>query len=261
MLKNSVLWLTLAIVAAAVAPAGRSASLRGSPSSMERQHQVAKEEDFTFLRTPAQVQEFIEEGRLVRIEGNEHYAVAGGVTFPYARAELRTFLERLAAQYRTACGDSLVVTSLTRPISSQPGNAHPLSVHPAGMAADLRISNRTECREWLEGALLSLEQRGLLDATRERNPPHYHVAVFPGPYAAYAARMEAVEAARAARAETPATEPRSTTAAAPREVRAGRGRRGDGLEHFMIAVVLSLALMLAVEMSQGRRRHRWGSHP
>jgi hypothetical protein len=30
-----------------------------------------------------------------------------------------------------------------------------------------------------------LERRGLLDATREHRPPHYHVAVFPRPYLAY----------------------------------------------------------------------------
>ena len=38
----------------------------------------------------------------------------------YARPEVVLFLERLGKQYREACGEPLVVTSLTRPKSSQP---------------------------------------------------------------------------------------------------------------------------------------------
>jgi hypothetical protein len=55
--------------------------------------------------------------------------------------------------------------------------------------------------------LLQLENSGVLDVTRERNPPHYHVAVFPLAYAAYAGKRAATEAARAAdapRFEAPA---------------------------------------------------------
>src|SRR5690606_4402484 len=85
--------------------------------------------------------------------------------------------------------EKLVVTSLTRPASSQPRNSHALSVHPTGMAVDLRISQRAASREWLENTLLSLEADGLLDVTRERNPPHYHVALFPEAYMAHVERL------------------------------------------------------------------------
>jgi len=78
-----------------------------------------------------------------------------------------------------------VVTSLTRPASRQPRNASPLSVHPTGMAADLRASSRPACRAFLEKSLLTLESRGVLEATRERHPPHYHVSLFPAPYNRY----------------------------------------------------------------------------
>ena len=131
------------------------------------------------------------------------YAVSGGtatnsgtdytlakVSYPYTRPEVKTFVENVSAEYRKACGEQLVVTSLTRPRTAQPGNAHKLSVHPAGMAVDFRISRNAKCRTWFEKALLALETRAVLDATRERNPPHYHVAVFPDAYRSFAARQK-----------------------------------------------------------------------
>lgn len=220
-IRSAVVALTLSLGLAAPLAAARG-TLRGSPASMVRQHEVAKEEDFTFLRTPGQVERFLEEGYLVPIEGNGDYEIARGVSFPAARPELRVFLERLGAQYRAACGEALVVTSLTRPLSTQPRNAHPLSVHPAGMAADFRISRRGECRAWLESALLGMEERRLLDVTRERRPPHYHVAVFPAAYMAWVERAGPVTAksspaseAAAAPAPTRPAEPASRGAAAP----------------------------------------------
>ena len=42
-----------------------------------------------------------------------------------------------------------------------------------------------------EPSSLSLEERGVLDVTRERNPPHYHVAVFPKQYQSYAETAKA----------------------------------------------------------------------
>jgi hypothetical protein len=111
---------------------------------------------------------------------------------------MKIFLERLGNQYRDSCGEPLVVTSLVRPTSEQPRNSHPLSVHPAGMAADLRISARQNCRAWLESTLLALEARELLDVTRERNPPHYHIALFPDRYLAYIQPMLARDSALAA---------------------------------------------------------------
>jgi hypothetical protein len=188
-----VLTLTLAAAPAARADEAPSSSLRGSPASMVRQNRVAKENDYSFLRDAAEVRRMAENGFLVRMEGNVDYRMAK-VSHPYARPVVETFVERLAGQYRDACDERLVVTSLTRPLSGQPRNAHDLSVHPAGMAVDLRISRKAECRAWLEETLLSLEKHGLLDVTREKSPPHYHVAVFPDAYGAYVSRLrEAAE--------------------------------------------------------------------
>src|SRR5690606_41529434 len=41
------------------------------------------------------------------------------------------------------------------------------------------------CRKWLESTLLSLERRRVLEVTRERRPPHYHVALFSAAYLSY----------------------------------------------------------------------------
>ncbi|MBW3630440.1 MAG: hypothetical protein KY464_14235 [Gemmatimonadetes bacterium] len=239
--------LLLLVASPAMAAAG-SATLRGSPASMARQHEVAEEQAYSFVRTPAEVRKLVEEGELVAIPGNTDYEVSRGVSFPYAKPELRLFLERLGEQYRSACGESLVVTSLTRPISKQPGNAHPLSVHPAGMAVDFRISRQAACRGWLEQALLSLEKDQLLDVTRERNPPHYHVAVFPVEYLAYVARQEAAAEAKAAPAEPAAEEkPLAATRSA--------GWDSDGLARFALVVALSVALVFALGTSGGNRRN------
>jgi hypothetical protein len=124
----------------------------------------------------------VESGVLVPVNGNEDLQLAGEeVSFPYARPEVKAFLEQLAHDYHATCGEPLVVTSLTRPISRQPWNASPISVHPTGMAVDLRRSDRHGCRQWLESTLLALASEGMIEAVREHSPPHYHVAVFPDP--------------------------------------------------------------------------------
>ncbi len=165
-------------------------SLRGSPRSLDVQNQMARRHDFSYIATTSQVERFIAAGYLVPVRGNRDFRVHDGVSFPYAREAVRTFLQRLGRQYRNACGEQLVVTSLTRPLSRQPRNASSESVHPTGMAVDLRRSKRSQCRAWLERTLLALERQGVLEATREYWPPHYHIAVFPEPYRQYVADLD-----------------------------------------------------------------------
>lgn len=169
-------------------------SLRGSARSLDLQNRVARQHDFTYTRTAAQVRRFVDAGYLVAVPRSTWGYRLHGVSFPYAREEVALFLSRLGRQYRSACGEQLVVTSLTRPQSRQPRNASDRSVHPTGMAMDLRRSNRRGCRAWLEEVLLYLEGAGVLEATRERRPPHYHVALFPKQYAGYVeARLAGAE--------------------------------------------------------------------
>lgn len=179
-------FLLLAALLGLASSAVQAQSLAGSKASMVRQSLVAKQHDYSYLRTSSQVHEFAQRGLLVRLSGNSDYRVAD-VSFPYARPQVKTFVERLAKQYRSSCGERLVITSLTRPTTRQPRNASPLSVHPTGMALDLRRSGRPACRAFLEKTLLTLEGRDVLEATRENHPPHYHVSLFPEPYMRYLA--------------------------------------------------------------------------
>jgi hypothetical protein len=176
--------LAAAVVAVSLPTKVEAQSLRGSTTSLDRQNRIARQHDFTFIDTSNRIRYFAEQGWLVRIRPSRDFTLHG-VSHPYARPELSLFIRRLSAQYRSACGEQLVVTSLTRPTTRQPRNASDRSVHPTGMAADLRYSSSRRCRAWLEDVLLDLERAGVLEATRERYPAHYHVAVFPRQYASY----------------------------------------------------------------------------
>jgi hypothetical protein len=180
--------LPLLVVGSLATPASAQ-SLRGSSTSLDRQSQQARAHDFTYVRRPVQVRRLVSAGALVPVAGNRNYALKG-VSFEVARPEVKLFIERLSSQYRRTCGEPLVVTSLTRPTSLQPANASRRSVHPTGMAIDLRRPSTPRCRAWLESTLLALETRGVLEATLERSPPHYPVALFPEEYAAYVGRSQ-----------------------------------------------------------------------
>jgi LysM repeat protein len=151
---------------------------------VDRQNRAALEHDFSFLATSAQVRKFVNDGYLVPVQPNGYFELHE-VSYPFARREVQTFVERLASQYHNACGERLVVTSLTRPAAEQPRNASDRSVHPTGMAIDLRLTTNRTCRTWLERVLLDLERARVIEATRERRPAHYHIAVFPRAYADY----------------------------------------------------------------------------
>ncbi len=155
---------------------------------MLAQNRAAKHQNYSFLENGSQIHKFADEGYLVRVPGNRDYELAG-VSYPYARPQVKTFVERLAAQYRAATGEKLVVTSLTRPLCEQPRNASELSVHPAGMAIDFRIPRTRAGRRWLENTFLALEGKGVIEATKERHPAHYHVAVFTETYELYVQQL------------------------------------------------------------------------
>lgn len=181
--------LTIALAATVLLTLGNVAdaqTLKGSRSSMQRQHQEAVNLGYTFIKTSKAVTDFVESGYLVRVSPSRSVELHN-VSYPYVRPSVKTFVERLGAQYQAACGEKMTITSLTRPIDKQPANAASDSVHPTGMAVDLRIPSKGSCRTWLENTLLALEGSDVLDVTRERNPPHYHVAVFPQSYETYLA--------------------------------------------------------------------------
>ena len=229
-------------VASAVA-----AELGGSPASMARQHAVAVQENYAFLRTPADVQRLELDGELVLVTSGTNH-ILSGVSFPYARAEVKAFLDRFAADYRDSTGAQLVVTSLTRPAALQPRNAHKLSVHPAGMAVDLRVPATAAEREFLERSLLALERDGILDVTRERTPAHYHIAVFAGPFGTWAAMRDSTDAANSSRAALLAAARSAMTrsGAAVREVASSAVASSSSVLAFAVVMAVLAALSLLV---------------
>lgn len=184
----------IAMLAALALPAAgaQAQTLRGSRGSVERMYGQARRQDLTFYRSGRGVRSAAEEGDLVRLSGNDDYRVAGA-SFAYALPTTRTFVQRLASQYRDQCGERLVVTSATRPRSMRLRNSVEESVHPTGMAVDLRKPTRGGCLRWLRETLLAVEGEGAIDATEERHPAHFHVAVFPRQYSAYVAGRTGVK--------------------------------------------------------------------
>ena len=173
-----------AAIASVVIPSLAGAqSLRGSRSTVERVYERASDRGLYFYKTSGGVKSAAEKGRFVRLEGNADYRL-NAVGHPYLLPTTRTFVERIAAQYRAGCGEQLVVTSAIRPLANQPKNSSDYSVHPTGMAVDLRKPTG-KCLTWLRKNLLALEDRGVIDGTEERSPPHFHVVVFPGAYDSY----------------------------------------------------------------------------
>lgn len=152
-------------------------SLRGSASSLDRQNRAANQASLKRHRTPRELMKSVKRGKLVRVTGRGRFELHN-VSYPYAHPDLKTFLGQLARAFQRVCRLDLVVTSLARPISTQPRNASIRSVHPTGIAADLRLPPKF-CRAKLEPILLRLEEEGVIEATRERRPPHYHITINP----------------------------------------------------------------------------------
>ena len=179
----------LLLFASAIPPKpARAQSLRGSTSSVNRMYYHAVDHGMYFYKTGSGLKKAADEGRFVRLSTNANYRVAG-VSYPYVQEAAKLFVDRLGRQYRSACGERMVITSAARPKSMRLANSVDKSVHPTGMAIDLRKPTRTACRNWLRNTLLSLEREGVIEAIEEYSPPHFHVAVFPTPYTRYVARQ------------------------------------------------------------------------
>jgi hypothetical protein len=177
--RLSVIVVGLTAFAGLVSPAWAQ-SLRGSNASVRLMHRSALRGGLNFYETSAQVRRAVARKELVSLKGNANYTISN-VRTPYVRRETRSFVTSLAAGYRRACGARMVVTSATRPMSRKLANGSALSVHPTGMAIDLRRP-KGRCLTWLRRTLMAAERRGAIEATEERRPPHFHVAVLPARY-------------------------------------------------------------------------------
>jgi LysM repeat protein len=216
--------LVVLLGVASFAPDAAAQSLRGSRASVDLMYRQARNHGLHFYETASGVRKAADRGEFVRLRGNANYQM-GSVSHPYVLPSTATFVERLSAQYRAACGEKLVVTSAIRPKSQRLANSTSKTVHPTGMAIDLRKPTRGRCLSWLRETLSHLDAAGAVEATEEYRPPHFHVAVFPKPYERYVSgrggvvRLAASDApARAEKAEEPSASARTY-----------KVRRGDSL--------------------------------
>jgi LysM repeat protein len=176
----------LALVAlSGVSRVGTAQSLRGSMASVDRMYDHAVQDGLTFYETTNAVHWAAARGELVQLHSNHGYSMRR-VNFPYVRPATLTFVERLADDYERVCDEPLVVTSGVRPESRQPSNSSHRSVHPTGMAVDLHKPTNGRCLTWLRRELLALEGTGVIEATEEHHPAHFHVAVFADDYMRFA---------------------------------------------------------------------------
>lgn len=201
--------MPLVIVLVALGNFAEAQTLKGSAESINKQYRTAIAYGFSFVNTAQSLNSHLNTNQLVRVSPDRYMALHD-VSYPYAVQGTKLFLSRLSAQYYSMCGEKLTVTSLLRPKDRQPANSVARSVHPTGMAVDLRIPSKAKCRTWLENTLLSLERERVLDVTRERYPPHYHVAVYSRDYETRVAGLagsKAVETAAATVADNAAAKP------------------------------------------------------
>ena len=154
-------------------------TLRGSRAAVDRAFHTAKRRELPFVRSRREIERRAAEGDYVRLSATRNVRLKG-VTTPYVRPLTRSFLSTFAARYQQSCGEPLVVTSAMRPTSIRLVNSTAKSVHPTGMALDLRAPGGS-CRGWMRRELLAYERRGVVDATEERHPAHFHVVVYRAP--------------------------------------------------------------------------------
>ena len=128
-----------------------------------------------FFKTSKAIYQAVDAGELVPI-GVTSDLFLDRVAYPFVLPKTRAVVAVFAARYHAACGEPLIVTSAVRPRSEQPRNASPKSVHPTGMAVDFRRPTGP-CLTFMRKELLSMEKLGLLEATEERHPVHFHIAV------------------------------------------------------------------------------------
>ena len=72
---------------------------------MRVQNRVAKDHGLSFYQTAAEIRSAVDAGTLVRLDGNADYAVASSVEHPFTHPTSASFVERIARQYRAACGN------------------------------------------------------------------------------------------------------------------------------------------------------------
>jgi hypothetical protein len=163
------------------APTRMPLALRGSRQAVDLAYDAAVRDNVAFARSRAEIERGVREGTYVPLARATRAYRLSGVATPYVLPTTRAFVEAFGADYQRSCGEPLTVTSAMRPTSVHLANSVEKTVHPTGMAVDLRAPRRARCRNWMRSSLVRLEAAGVVNATEERRPPHFHVVVLRAP--------------------------------------------------------------------------------
>lgn len=156
------------------------AALKGSRPKVQGTYFNTVNRGATFYQTMDEARAAISSGKFVPLYGNQYYATYH-MTLAYATPQAKAFIEALAPQFVEHCDEMMVVTSALRPKEKSPRNGSPWTVHPTGIAVDIRKPRNQACKPWLRQVLLDYQNQGYVDATEEFHPPHFHVAVIKAP--------------------------------------------------------------------------------
>ena len=156
-------------------PAAAVSLVGGCQTTSEQQHHYARKMMLPLMTTEAEYQARIASGYYVPFEGPYLQLLAKR---PYALPSTVAFVNAMAKEYQaTGCG-RLIVRGALRLTTERPPNGSIHSVHPAGMAVDIRTNHiPATCAEWLRNYLREKEALGEVDGTHELKPEHLHVVV------------------------------------------------------------------------------------
>ncbi len=173
--KTPELWLT-----------GRASLVGGEVSSSEQQFRYAEQSGVVIIMSD-NFDGLVRSGDLVRLEG-PNIRLRSASVIPYVLPSTKVFVLQLAHDFgQQGCGELVVNDALRVAGNVMPSAASSYSVHPRGMAVDIRVNGISEqCETWMNTYLMEKETEGKVDATREhwkvvrgqRVPnPHFHLVV------------------------------------------------------------------------------------
>jgi hypothetical protein len=186
----------------AVETANNPVELRGSPTSLARENQVADQWHLQRYKDAAELRAAEGAGQLVPVRSHGSVTVADDIgdldkanaeAYRYARPWVAWFLDDLVADPSFPKGADFKVTSLVRSevyqrrvlkvsLTAAKGNT-PMrrSSHLTGSTVDITTKDMPDpLKAWMRKALLNLERKGLVQATEEQfGSLCFHVMVFP----------------------------------------------------------------------------------
>lgn len=154
---------------------GRVSLVGGEVTTSQQQYEYASSHQLIYMTSDEEYQARIGSGYFELLQGPYLIVLAKR---PYVLPSTAKFVNQLAADYFVfGCG-KLVVTSAGRLSTERPSNGSIYSVHPFGLAVDLRTRFiPTECADWLRSYVSAKEASQEVDGTQEHHPEHLHVVV------------------------------------------------------------------------------------